>query len=64
MRAALITLVTGEPAVADLFPELVREKLKGWVIVKFALATALGLEPLLKAAAFTVALLVSVIALV
>jgi len=33
------------------------------VIVKFALATALGLEPLLNAIAFTVALLVRVIAL-
>ena len=53
-------LVTKEPAKTDLFPELDREKLKGWVTVKEALASALGLDPFLNVLAFTVALLVRV----
>ena len=56
----LIELVTEDPAVTDLSPELAREKLKGWVTVKAALASALALEPLLNALAFIVALLVRV----
>ena len=54
-------MVTEEPAVTDLLPELVREKLKGWLTASEALASALGLDPLLKALAFTLALLVKVI---
>jgi len=53
-------LVTEEPAKTDLSPELDREKLKGWVTVNEALASALALDPLLNALAFTVALLVRV----
>jgi hypothetical protein len=53
--------VTEEPATTDLFPEFAEEKLKGWVTVNDALASALGLKPLLNALAFTVALLVRVI---
>ena len=51
-------MVTEDPAVTDLSPELAREKLKGWVTVNEALASALALDPLLNALAFTVALLV------
>ena len=51
-------LVTEEPAKTDLSPELDREKLKGWVTVKEALASALALDPFLNVLAFTVALLV------
>jgi hypothetical protein len=58
----LIELVTEEPAVTDLSPELAREKLKGWVTVNEALASALGLYPFLKALALTVALLAKVMA--
>ena len=58
----LIELVTEDPATTDLSPELAREKLKGWVTVKEALASALALDPLLNALAFTVALLVRVMA--
>ena len=53
-------LVTEDPATTDLSPELAREKLKGWVTVNEALASALAVDPLLKALAFTVALLVRV----
>ena len=56
----LIELVTEDPATTDLSPELAREKLKGWVTVNEALASALALDPLLNALAFTVALLVRV----
>ena len=49
-------MVTEEPAKTDIFPELAREKLKGWVTVNEAVASALALDPLLKALAFTVAL--------
>ena len=52
--------VTDDPALTDLFPELDREKLKGWLMVNDALASALAFDPLLKAFALTVALLVSV----
>ena len=55
-------LLTEEPAKTDLFPELDREKLKGWVTVNEALASALALDPVLNAFAFTVALFVKVIA--
>jgi hypothetical protein len=60
VKAALMELVTEEPAKTDLSPELDREKLKGWVTVNEALASALALDPLLNALAFTVALLVRV----
>ena len=56
----LIEFVTDEPAATDIFPELAKEKLNGWVTVKEALASALVLAPLLNALAFTVALLVRV----
>ena len=56
----LIELVTEDPAMTDLSPELVRVKLKGWLMVNEALASALALAPLLNALAFTVALLVRV----
>ena len=42
-NVALIELVTDEPAVTDLLPELEREKLNGWLIVNEALASPLGL---------------------
>ena len=57
---AAIKLVTEEPATTALSPELEREKLKGWVIVNEALASALVLAPILNALAFIVALFVSV----
>ena len=53
-------LLTEDPALTDLSPELDREKLKGWLMVNDALASALGLDPFLKAFALTVALLVRV----
>ena len=54
-------MVTEEPAKTDIFPELAREKLKGWVTVNEALASALGLDPLLNAFAFTVSLVVKAV---
>jgi hypothetical protein len=62
VKDALIELVTEEPAVTELFPELDSEKAKGCVIVKEALASLLELYPLLNAFAFTTALFVRVIA--
>jgi hypothetical protein len=59
-NAAPIELVTEDPATTDLFPELEREKLKGWLTVNGALASVLALDPLLNALAFIVALLVRV----
>ena len=53
-------MVTEDPATTALSPELAREKLKGWVTVKEALASVLGLDPLLNALAFIVVLLVRV----
>jgi hypothetical protein len=41
---------------------LAREKLKGWLTVNEALASALALDPVLNALAFTVALVVKLIA--
>ena len=64
IRAVVSELVTEDAATTDLSPELASEKLKGWMIVNEALASALALEPVLKALAFTVALLVRVIAAV
>ena len=58
VKAVLIELVIEEPATTDMFPELATEKLKGWVTAKEALASALALDPLLNALAFTVALFV------
>ena len=55
-------LVTEDPALTDLVPEFETEKLKGWVTVNEALASALALDPVLNAFAFTVALFVKVIA--
>jgi hypothetical protein len=49
----LIKLVTDEPAITDLFPELASEKLKPSSIVNQALASELGVDPLLNAFAFT-----------
>jgi hypothetical protein len=60
VKVALIELATEAPALTDLSPELDREKLKGWVTVKEALASALALAPLLNALAFIVALFVRV----
>jgi hypothetical protein len=61
-NVALIELVTDEPAVTDLSPELESEKSNGWLTVNEALASPLGLWPLLNALALTVALLVRVMA--
>jgi hypothetical protein len=47
-----------EPAATETLPELASEKSKGWVTISEALASELGPYPLLKALAFTVALLV------
>jgi hypothetical protein len=55
-------LVTDDPGLTDLSPEFETEKLKGWVTVNEALASALALDPLLNALAFTVALLVRLMA--
>ena len=55
-------MVTEEPATTDIFPALDTEKLNGWVTVNEALASALALDPILNALAFTVALLVRVMA--
>ena len=54
-------MVIEEPATTDIFPALDTEKLKGWVTVNKALASALAVYPLLNALAFTVLLLVKVI---
>jgi hypothetical protein len=59
-KVVLIELVTEDPALIDLSPEFETEKLKGWVTVNEALVSALALDPLLNALAFTVALLVRV----
>src|SRR5262249_41035099 len=61
-KVALIEVVNEDPAMTDIFPELDTEKLKGWLTVNEAVTSALALDPLLKAFAFTVALLVKVIA--
>jgi hypothetical protein len=61
-KVALMELIAEDPAVTDWFPELAREKLKVWVIVNEALGSALAVYPFLNALAFTVALLVRVIA--
>jgi hypothetical protein len=58
----LIEFVVEDPAMTDTSPELETEKLKGWVTVNEALASALALDPVLNALAFTVALVVKVIA--
>ena len=47
-----------EPAFTEIAPEFESEKSKGCVMVREALAVALGAYPLLKALAFTTALLV------
>ena len=62
VKLVLIEFVTEDPAIADIFPELDREKLKGWLTVNEALASALALDPVLNALAFTVALVVKLIA--
>ena len=54
-------LVTEEPALTDLLPEFETEKLKGWITVNNALASALALDPLLNAFAFTVSLVVKAV---
>ena len=60
VRLALIVLVVDEPAMTDLSPELLNEKLKGWFKVNEAPASLLGLYPLINALALTVAVLVKV----
>jgi len=50
---ALIVLVTGEPAVTDLSPELLSEKSNEASFVNQALTGELGVIPLLNASAFT-----------
>ena len=50
---ALVVFVTDEPAVTELFPELLREKSKEVSFVNQALASELGVIPLLNASAFT-----------
>ena len=57
----LIELLTEDPAMTDIFPALDTEKLKDWLTVNKALASALVLDPLLNALAFTVALLVKAV---
>jgi hypothetical protein len=61
-NVALIELVTDEPAITDLSPELESEKSNGWLTVNEALASPLGLYPLMNALALTTALLVRVMA--
>jgi hypothetical protein len=61
-KVVLIELVTEEPATTDVFPALDTEKLKGWLTLNEALASALALDPLLSALAFTIALFVRVMA--
>ena len=56
----LIELVTEEPALTEISPELEAEKLKVWFIVNEALASVLAFNPLLNAFALTTALLVRV----
>ena len=58
----LIEFVTEDPAITDIFPALDTEKLKGWLTVNEALASALALDPVLNALALTVVLLVRVMA--
>jgi hypothetical protein len=50
---ALITLVTDEPAVSDLFPVLLREKSNATSFVNQALTCELGVIPFLNAWVFT-----------
>jgi hypothetical protein len=57
-----MALLTDEPAVTVLPPEFESKKSNGWLTVNDALASALGLYPLLNALDFTTALLVRVIA--
>jgi hypothetical protein len=57
---AEIEAVTEDPATTDLLPSLAREKLKGWVMVNEALASALAVYPVLKAFALIWVLLVKV----
>ncbi len=62
IKDAVIELETEEPALTKTLPELDKEKLKAEVTVNDVLAIALGLYPLLNAAALRVPLLVNVIA--
>ena len=53
-NAAVIVSATDEPAITDLLPELLREKSKAeTLLVNQALASELGVIPLLNASAFT-----------
>ena len=61
-NVALMALVTEDPATTDLFPELASEKSNVWLTVNEALASPLGLYPLLNALALTTALFLRVIA--
>ena len=62
VKVVLIEFVTEDPAMTDISPELDREKPNGWLTVNEVLASALALDPVLNAFAFTVALFVKVIA--
>ena len=52
--------MTEEPAITDRFPELLREKSNPGSTVSQALATELGVQLLLNAFAFTMAVFVTV----
>ena len=58
VRVALTLFDTEEPAATDTVPEFDSEKSKGDMTVNDALASELGVYPLLKALAFRVVLLV------
>lgn len=53
VKVALIGLVTEEPAVTNLFPELLSKKSNEASLVNQALTCELGVMPLLNACVFT-----------
>jgi hypothetical protein len=58
VKVALTALVTEDPAVIDLFPELLSKKSNEASLVNQALTCELGVMPLLNACAFTSAVAV------
>ena len=58
VKVGAIVFEPEEPAFTEIAPEFESEKSKDWVTVREALAMELGVYPLLKALAFTTALLV------
>ena len=58
VKVGAIVFEPEEPAFTEIAPEFESEKSKGWVTVREALAMELEAYPLLKALAFTTALLV------